>query len=221
MAFDYVVTLDLAGRQVVLAGGGPLAVDRLAGLVESGASVRLVTPAPSAPLVTAAEAAGVVVHRRELAEDDLDGAFLVVVTREDDHDVPALYAAARARGALVAALDDVVHSDVGAVSQLRRGDLRVTVSSAGRAPALSKRVRRLLEQLLPEELEGLVEAIDDVKRRHGPRGVDFATWSRRWEAALADLDGLVALERAGDRAAVEQRILATITEDAAAPEPPA
>lgn len=215
MAFDYPVNLDLGGRRCVLAGSGPLAVERLEGLLASRAEVLLVTPAPSDELRAAAAAAAagdVVLHERELVEADLDDAFLAILTREDDHDVAALYAAAEQRGVLFAALDDVPHCMFGAMSQLRRGDLRVTISSAGRAPALAKRLRQRLEEELEDELAELVDVVDEAKRRHGPRQVPFDVWAGRWACALHDLDGLIALLVDGRREDALERI-AVVLED--------
>lgn len=212
MAFDYPVTLDLEGRPCLLGGGGPLAVERLTGLLRSRADVVVVTPSPSDALAAQCEAFGVPLLPRLLGPDDLEGATLAIVTREDDADVPTLHAAAREHGVLFAALDDVAHCDFGAMSQVRRGSLTVTISSGGRAPALAKRLRRHLEESLGPELADLVEVIDEVKRQHGPRTVPFPDWAARWEAALADLDGLLELVRSGARDQARSRILAAISD---------
>lgn len=211
MAFDYPVTLDLEGRPCLLAGGGPLAVERLTGLLRSRADVLVVTPEPSAGLVAQCEAFDVALLRRLLQPDDLEGATLAIVTREDAADVPALYAAARGHGVLFAALDDVAHCDFGAMSQIRRGSLTVTISSGGRAPALAKRLRRHLEETLTPELAELVEVIDQAKVAHGPRTVPFEAWAARWEVALDDLEALLGLLRDGRRDEVHDRILAAIS----------
>lgn len=215
MAFDYPVTLDLEGRHCLLAGGGPLAVERLTGLLRSRADVTVVTPEPSAALAAQCGAFGTPLVERLLQPDDLDGATLAIVTREDAADVPVLYAAAREQGVLFAALDDVAHCDFGAMSQIRRGSLTVTISSGGRAPALSKRLRRHLEQTLTPELAELVEVIDEARAAHGRRTVPFDRWAAQWEDALADLDGLLARLREGDRDGVRERILTAITAEEA------
>lgn len=211
MAFDYPVTLDLEGRPCVLAGGGPLATERLSGLLRSRADVVVVTPDPTAGLAAQCEAFDVPLLRRLLVPDDLEGATLAIVTREDDADVPRLYAAARTHGVLFAALDDVAHCDFGAMSQIRRGSLTVTISSGGRAPALAKRLRQHLEETLTVELAELVEVVDEVKAAHGPRTVPFAEWAGRWEVAMADLEGLLGLLRDGRRDEVRDRILAAVS----------
>lgn len=198
MAFDYVVSLDLTGRRCVVFGGGPLAADRVDGLLASGAVVTVVTPAPGPGVVGPA-----VTHvARSARATDLAGAFLAIATREDDADVPALWAAAEERGVLFAALDDVAHCHFGAVSTIRRGALTVTISTAGRAPALAKRLRRWLEPRLGPEVGRLVDVVHDARAQVLPRRVGFDEWAARWEDALADLDHLAALVRDGheDRA---------------------
>ena len=213
MAFDYPVTLDLEGRLCLLGGGGPLAVERLTGLLRSRADVLVVTDDPSPGLVAQCAAFDVPLLERLLQPTDLDGAMLAIVTREDDADVPTLYAAARERGVLFAALDDVPHCDFGAMSQIRRGSLTVTISSGGRAPALAKRLRKHLEQTLTHDLGELVEAIDEAKALHGPRDVPFDVWAGRWEEALEDFERLLAMLREGQHDEVRDHILATISSD--------
>lgn len=211
MAFDYPVTLDLEGRCCLLAGGGPLAVERLTGLLRSRADVVVVTPDPSPAMAAQCAAFDVPLLQRLLEPDDLDGATLAIITREDPADVPTLYAAARERGVLFAALDDVPHCDFGAMSQIRRGSLTVTISSGGRAPALAKRLRKHLEQTLTHDLGELVEVIDEAKAQHGPRDVPFGEWARRWEVALEDFEDLLVQLRAGQRDEVRDHILTTIS----------
>lgn len=74
----YLVGLDLAGRRVVVVGGGTVAQRRLPRLVGSGALVEVVSPSVT-PSVEALAAAGTVVwHERPYADGDLDGAWYVL-----------------------------------------------------------------------------------------------------------------------------------------------
>lgn len=206
MAFDYPVNLDLTGRRCLVFGGGPLAVDRVRGLLASAAAVEVVTPEPSEEL----EALGPTVTRRVGAPDDLDGAFLAVATREDDAPIEALWEAANERGVLFAALDDVPHCHFGAASIVRRGDLRVTISTAGRAPALSKRLRQRLEEEIDEAHGELVDVLHRARERLLPREVPFETWAAAWGAALEDLDVLLELVRAGRADEAVERVMTSV-----------
>lgn len=206
MAFDYPVNLNLAGRRCIVFGGGPLAAERVEGLLASGAQVEVVTAEPSEELV----ATGAPVLRRTGGAADLEDAFLAVATREDDAPVAELWDAAEERGVLFAALDDVAHCHFGAASIVRRGDLRITISTAGKAPALSKRLRERLETDIDEAHGELVEVMHRARERLLPREVPFSTWADAWGGALEDLDGLLELLRDGKVAEAEDRLVASV-----------
>lgn len=187
MRFSLPVSLDVVGRRCVVVGGGPLSDSRAAVLALAGAEVDTV---PSGG------------YRAEL----LDGAFLAVLTGEDDTDPAAFFADAEARGVLANALDDVAHCHFAFPSLVQRGAVRVAVSTGGHAPALARRLRQHLEGVLPEALGTLVEILAEARAAALPREVPFDEWAGRWSAALEDLDGLLALCAEGRDDEARQRI---------------
>src|SRR5437763_3115043 len=68
------VLLDVAGRRVVVVGGGQVAARRVRSLQEAGASVHVVAPEISAELA----GGEVALHRRSFRDTDLDGAWLAL-----------------------------------------------------------------------------------------------------------------------------------------------
>jgi uroporphyrin-III C-methyltransferase/precorrin-2 dehydrogenase/sirohydrochlorin ferrochelatase len=77
----YLVGLDLAGRTVVVVGGGSVAQRRVPRLLAAGARVRLVSP-----IVTAAVeglAGQLEWHRRPYRDGDLDGAWYALAATDD------------------------------------------------------------------------------------------------------------------------------------------
>ncbi|MCT2584672.1 uroporphyrinogen-III C-methyltransferase [Actinophytocola gossypii] len=74
----YLAGLDLAGRRVVVVGGGTVAARRLPRLVSSGAAVEVVAPEATPAVVGLAESGALVWHRRPYAPGDLDGAWYVL-----------------------------------------------------------------------------------------------------------------------------------------------
>ncbi|GAA4730640.1 uroporphyrinogen-III C-methyltransferase [Pedococcus ginsenosidimutans] len=76
----YPLTLDLAGRRVVVVGGGPVAARRARGLLEAGAAVELVAPWVCEDVVSLATRGEIVWHEREFVSGDLllpEAAWLV------------------------------------------------------------------------------------------------------------------------------------------------
>lgn len=191
--FTFPISLDVTGRRCVVAGGGPLAREKADALRQAGADV--VEPAANA-------------YEPHL----LDGAFLLVISNEDDLDAAATFADAEARGVLANSLDDLPHCHFAFPSVVRRGDLKVAISSSGRAPALARQVRLDLEDHLPASLGEVVEAYASARAEALPREVPFPVWAAAWQRALAEIDDLLAMCDDGRVDDARDRILTTVTD---------
>lgn len=162
----YPVFLKLQDLPVVVVGGGPVAAQKLDGLLAAGARVTVIAP-DAVPEVRRRAT----VIERAFAPADLDGARWVVAaaTPEVNRQVAA---AAAARGLFVNAVDDPAAASAYLGAIVRRGDVEVAISTGGVAPALAGLLREALEAVLPRELEAWTEvAIRERaawKRRHVP-----------------------------------------------------
>ncbi|HEX3788204.1 MAG TPA: uroporphyrinogen-III C-methyltransferase [Pseudonocardiaceae bacterium] len=85
----YLAGLDLAGKRVVVIGGGTVAQRRLPRLVSAGAAVELIAPEVTPAVQGMADAGELSWHARPYAEGDLAGAWYVVTCASD----PAVNAA--------------------------------------------------------------------------------------------------------------------------------
>ena len=91
-ADPYLAGLRLAGRRVVVVGGGPVAARRVAGLLGAGAHVELIAPHATPALDALAAAGRVTWHERPYQNGDLAGAWYAVAAT----DQPAVNAAVAA-----------------------------------------------------------------------------------------------------------------------------
>jgi uroporphyrin-III C-methyltransferase / precorrin-2 dehydrogenase / sirohydrochlorin ferrochelatase len=71
--------LEVAGRRVVVVGGGTVATRRVRSLRDAGAEVLVVAPVVAEPIL----ALGVAVERRSFVPADLDGAWLAMACTDD------------------------------------------------------------------------------------------------------------------------------------------
>jgi uroporphyrin-III C-methyltransferase / precorrin-2 dehydrogenase / sirohydrochlorin ferrochelatase len=140
--------LTLAGRDVLLVGGGHVAAAKLPALLAAGARVRVVAPAVAAEI----ERAGVEIVRRGFVATDLDGTWLVVAaaTPAVNREVAA---AAEPRRIFVNAVDDPANASAFLSGTVRRDGLTIAVSTSGDAPALTALVREALDALLPADVD--------------------------------------------------------------------
>lgn len=178
------VFLKLAGREVLVVGGGPVAASRLAALVEAGARVTVVAP----EIRPECERPGVCLVRRGFAPGDLDGAWLVVAAAPPEVNRQVAEAAEQRR-VFVNAVDDAQRASAYTGGVFRRGGVTLAVSTEGRAPALAGLLREGLEAVIPEEIETWVAEAGALKQQQRAGGVEMA---RRRPLLLEALNRLYA-----------------------------
>jgi uroporphyrin-III C-methyltransferase/precorrin-2 dehydrogenase/sirohydrochlorin ferrochelatase len=163
------VFLKLAGRRVLVVGGGPVAAGKLRALVEAGAAVTVVAP----DVVDAVREAPVEILPREFRPEDLDGTWYVVAAAPPAVN-RAVSAAAHARGIFVNAVDDLENASAYAGAVLQRSGVTIALSTDGEAPALAGLLREALEAVLPEDLDKWMTCARDTRRQWLADGVPMA-----------------------------------------------
>jgi uroporphyrin-III C-methyltransferase / precorrin-2 dehydrogenase / sirohydrochlorin ferrochelatase len=196
MGFSYPVNLDLQGRRCVVVGGGKIAEDKIKGLLEAGANVRVIAPELTVGLEELSANNQVEVNRKWYSTGDLDGAFLAIAATDDTATNALVFAEAEELKVLLCSVDDIDHCHFAAPATVRRGDFLMTLSTAGKAPALAKRLRRELGASFGPEWGALVDVLSEARSEAlalGARECGFDEWSERWSTALdQDIMGLVA-----------------------------
>jgi uroporphyrin-III C-methyltransferase/precorrin-2 dehydrogenase/sirohydrochlorin ferrochelatase len=140
--------LKLAGRRVVVVGGGAVAASKLDALRRADADLIVIAPDVHQQI----RDAGVRVEVRPFAPDDLDGAWFAVAAA-----TPAVNAAvareAERRRIFVNAVDDPVNASAYLGGVVRRAGVTIAVSTGGEAPALAGVLRETLDAVLPADLD--------------------------------------------------------------------
>jgi uroporphyrin-III C-methyltransferase/precorrin-2 dehydrogenase/sirohydrochlorin ferrochelatase len=161
--------LKLAGRRVLVVGGGAVAASKLPALLGAGAAVTVVAP----DVVPEIAGAGVAVHRRAFVESDLDGVWYVVSAAPPDIN-RAVGTAAQARRLFVNAVDDPRQATAYAAATVRRGYVTLAVSTGGHAPGLAALIGRGLDRLLPDDLDRWLATADEARAAWRANGTPMA-----------------------------------------------
>jgi len=164
----YPAFLKLAGRRVLVVGGGPVAAGKIAGLLASGALVEVVAPDVRSEI----ERTGVVVHRREFRPADIEGAWYVIAAAPPDVNRQVLMAG-EARQLFVNAVDDPDHATAYAGGVVRRHDVTIAISTGGRAPAIAGLLREAIDAWLPARLDAWMTAADAARREWKAQGISM------------------------------------------------
>ena len=139
----YLTGLRLAGRRVVVVGGGPVAARRVLRLRQAGAEVRLVAPRVTPELAQAAEAGELEWLARPYRSGDLDGAWYVLAATDDEQANRAVSAAAEALRVFCVRADRAEEATAWTPATGEVDGVQVAVL-AGRQPREAARVRDLL-----------------------------------------------------------------------------
>ncbi|HET7754356.1 MAG TPA: uroporphyrinogen-III C-methyltransferase [Anaeromyxobacteraceae bacterium] len=147
--------VKLAGRDVVVVGGGAMAAARVRQLAELGARVTVVAPEVRDGIADVA----VAVRRRRFVAADLDGAWFAVAAATPEVNA-AVAVAAEERRILVNAVDDPDRATAYTAGVVTRGDATVAISTGGRAPALAGLLREAVDDLLPRDLASWIDVAE-------------------------------------------------------------
>lgn len=191
----YPVYLDMTDRPCLVVGGGPVAERKVAGLLDAGARLTVVSPSATDRLREWARADRIRLLPREYAAADLAGQAVVFVATDDGGINAGVARDARAVGVLVNAVDDPAHCDFILPAVLRRGEITVAVSTGGASPALARAVRDELGAYLDrDDYAALARVVTDVRRIL--RGQEVRVPWERWQAALGgEVRALVRADR--------------------------
>lgn len=159
------ISLDLYGRLCVVIGGEDEAAHKTALLLDVGAKVTVVNPTLNVEL-RKLTAAGKVLHRgRRFRSTDTQGAFVVLNTLPDDTDLAkSLRDLSAAERFLVWSIDQPELSNFMMPALVRRGALRMAISTGGASPALAGTLRRNGEEIFDEEFEQFLEWLGALRQ---------------------------------------------------------
>lgn len=164
--------LKLDGRSCLVVGAGKIGESKIRSLVSAGAKVRVIAPRATAA-VQAWERAGVLTWQpRKFETADLHSTFLVVAATSSLEVNDSVYREAQRRQILCNVVDDPDRCDFYYPAVVRRGDLQVAISTAGKSPALAQRLRREFEAQLAPVYAGWIEELGRIRKQLFGRNLD-------------------------------------------------
>lgn len=185
----YPLYLEMTGRRCLVIGGGAVAERKIAGLLEAGAEVTVISPDVTETISRWSKNDSIDLKPRPYRAGDLAGRELVFVATDDSEVNAAVYQEGKSRGVWVNSADDPAHCDFILPSVLRRGDLTVAVSSGGHSPALARTIREELEEHFTQEYEQLARLAAEARNELRKQSITppFATWRRALNGEVRQL----------------------------------
>ncbi len=181
--------VDLAAAPVLVVGGGEVAQRRIGELLAAGASISVVAPALTPQLDLWADSGQLRHFPVAFRDDHLDEHWALVIAATADPAVNGAVAqGARGRRLLVNVVSDAGLGNVAFPARVVRGPLQLAFTTGGVAPVLARKLRTLVEALLPEALAdfiALAERERPLLKQQGELNQRRRVWERFFDAAWA------------------------------------
>lgn len=191
----YPIFLNLAGKKCVVIGGGQVALRKVTAMLQHGADITVISPRLCKGLREVARQGKIRVRHRTYQAGDLEGAYIAIIAAGNRS--VNLHASLEARCNKIPAnvVDDPGLSDFIVPSIVRRGSVSIAISTAGKSPALARKLRSKLEGELDDKYAELALVIAGVRRE--VKKLKLKVSSKRWQEAI-DLDLMLDLIRRGN-----------------------
>jgi precorrin-2 dehydrogenase/sirohydrochlorin ferrochelatase len=179
----YPLNLNLRGKKCIVVGGGKVAERKITGLLECKADVTVISPKLNPKLEELLNKKKINYISRAYRKGDLTRAeslstaqnkpnrskraYLVIASTDNSKVNRQVWEEARKLGILVNVVSAPKLSDFTVPAVLRRRSLMVTISTGGRSPALSRRLRRELEKTIGEEYAIFAELLGAARKKFG------------------------------------------------------
>lgn len=161
----YPVYVDIKDKPCAVIGGGEVAERKVLSLIEAGANVTVISPKTTKTIKELASTGRVTVYKRKYKKGDLKGTFLTVSATDSKEVNGAVFEEATELNILVNVVDDPPHCNFIVPSVVKRGDLTIAISTAGKSPYLAKTIRIELEKKYGVEYGPFVDILGAVRNK--------------------------------------------------------
>ncbi|EHQ24249.1 TSUP family transporter [Mucilaginibacter paludis] len=160
------VFLKLNQLHTVLVGAGNIGLEKLTAILSNSAQAKVTIIAEQISTQVydlAARFPQVTVLQKTFAEDDLKGANLVVVATGNESLNNYIREVAHQHNLLINVADKPSLCDFYLGSIVQKGDLKIAISTNGKSPTVAKRLKEVLNDNLPQELDTTLQQMSQLR----------------------------------------------------------
>ncbi len=154
--------------RIVVIGGGLVGTEKVGAILKSStaASIHVVAPEISSEIIAwSKQYPGVNVSHKAYSQNDLAGADLVIAATCIHVLNAQVQMDAKQNNILINVADTPELCDFYLSSVVKKGDLKIAISTNGKSPTFAKRMRELLEEALPNSIDGILQQLNQIRNK--------------------------------------------------------
>ncbi len=160
------VFLKLENLSLLIVGGGNVGFEKLDTILQNSpdATIRIVATHISDEIkFLAARNDKIRLIERPYQSTDLDDTDIVIAAVDDTAVSEQVSRDAKEKGKLVNAVDKPGLCDFYMGSIVQKGSLKIAISTNGKSPTIAKRIKEVLNETLPDEIDDLLNNMQNIR----------------------------------------------------------
>ncbi|MHC4840001.1 MAG: precorrin-2 dehydrogenase/sirohydrochlorin ferrochelatase family protein [Planctomycetota bacterium] len=163
MSEMFPIFLKLENRKVLVVGAGKVAMRKIEALLQAGAALKVIATEVCDEVRQLQSE--IDLQEREFQSGDCSGAFMVVAATGDSDVNAKVRSEADANGQLINAVDDPANCNFFLGGIVRNGDVRIAISTQGKAPMMARRIKQHIQSQMNPALAQLVEEVHELRQK--------------------------------------------------------
>ncbi|MGY5351627.1 precorrin-2 dehydrogenase/sirohydrochlorin ferrochelatase family protein [Wenyingzhuangia sp. IMCC45533] len=162
----YPVFLKVTALNVLVVGGGNVALEKISFMLKSSPDARITMISPMYREETIEKADSAANVRRVIGKYDssmLEGKHIVIATTDLPSVNLKVYNDCKERSILVNLADNPPYCDFYMGGIVTKGNVKIGISTNGKSPTMAKRLRQFFESVLPENIDDLAEYLNKYR----------------------------------------------------------
>ena len=159
------VFIKLENLRLLIVGGGDVGLEKLNAVIANSPATRITVVADfiSDDIKKLAERNTIELIERRYQSNDLNNNDLVIVAVDDKSISAAIQKDAKEKGVLVNVADTPELCDFYLGSVVKKGNLKIAISTNGKSPTIAKRLKEIFNDSLPDQVDDLLENMSVIR----------------------------------------------------------
>jgi siroheme synthase-like protein len=162
------VFLKLENLKLLIVGGGYVGMEKLEAVISNSpaTAITIVATAISYAIKEVAhQYPNIILIEKPYHIDDLAGIDIVIAAINDPVVSKQVVQDANSKKILVNAADKPGQCDFYLSSVVKKGNLKIAISTNGKSPTIAKRVKEVLSESLPDEIDTLLDNMQNIRNK--------------------------------------------------------